>query len=392
MPVRKVVIDKANRLYQMPPGITAFAATGPRRVFPHRSDSIDLGNFHWPVPFEPDHLPDVDGIQPASDQDLANLREELADWLAKRFGVRLVKDKELFIGGRLSSLVYQLCLAFVDSGDVAFVPSVGIPLYRSAVTACDGEPIGYDISAKSDWTPRFDRLSTGLGRVARLLFLNSPHNPTGSELSTKEISELVWLAGRENVLVVNDAAYAGLAVRTPASLLGDAGGKRVGVELGSFSYTFGLPPLPFGFAAGNREVISGLKRISRLQPPHLPRFYIHLAIQAIRKYPSDHLTQVRDLTARATAEANQLLDVLALERSGPGAVPYVWARIEKRTPSTYFAKTLLRRHRILVAPGLGFGENGEGHLRFSTLAGPELFAEAVRRIRKSRSLRKRAEA
>ena len=392
MPVRKVVIDRANRLYQMPPEVTEFASERTGKVFARRAETIDLGRFLWPITFETDQVPDVDGLSPATRADLAGLMEELADWYSKRCGVRLVKEKEIHIGGRLSSLIYQLCLAFVDSGDVAFVPAVGVPIYRSAVMACDGEPIGYEISAKSDWSPRFDRLSTGLGRVARLLFVNSPHNPTGSELSAKEISELIWLAGRENVLVINDAAYAGLAARTPASLLGDAGGKRVGVELGAFSYMFGLPALPFGFAIGNREVIAGLKRVARLQPPYIPRFYVRLAVDAIRKYPTDQLQGLRDRITRASAEATQLLDMLDLERTGPGAVPYVWARIDKRTPSTYIAKTLLRRHRLLVAPGLGFGENGEGHLRFSTLTGPGSFVEATQRIKKSRTLRRREES
>ncbi len=384
MPVRKVVIDKANRLYQMPPEVTAFMLTDRKRLFPGRTDILDLASFKWPVEFAADQTPGREDLRPASQEQTSNLKEELAGWLSARHGIRLAGDKEVFIGGRISSLVHQLCLAYVDTGDVTFVPGVGIPLYRSAVVACDGEPISYRVSPKTDWAPRFDRLSTGLGRVARLLFLNSPHNPTGAELSEKEMSELAWLAGRENVLVVNDAAYAGLASRLPVSLLAAQGGKKIGVELASFSYQFGLPDLPFGYVVGNRDAIGGLKRVARLQPAHLPRFYVELALQAIRKHPADSLQAVRERVSRAAAEANQLLDLLRLERSGQPTVPYLWTRIEKRTPSTNLAKILLRRFRLLAAPGLGFGENGEGFLRLCLLAGPEAFSEAANRVRKDK--------
>jgi len=238
--------------------------------------------------------------------------------------------------------------------------------------------------------PRFDRLNTGLGRVARLLFLNSPHNPTGSEMSEKELAELAWLAGRLNILLVNDAAYWAISARSPASLLSVSGSKRVGVELASFSYQFGLPPLSFGYAVGSREAISGLKRASRLLRSDLPAFFVDLALNAIRDYPSSDLISIRDHIERASAELNQLLDLLKLERSGKSTVPYGWARIEKRTPSTNLAKTLIRRFKLLVAPGLGFGENGEGFLRFSLLAGPKAFAEAVKRVKKSRTVNLKA--
>jgi aspartate/methionine/tyrosine aminotransferase len=234
--------------------------------------------------------------------------------------------------------------------------------------------------------PQFDRLNTGLGRVARLLFLNSPHNPTGAELTEKDLAELIWLAGRENILLVNDAAYAGLLHRPPASLLAIKGSKRAGVELYSFSYLFGLPRLPFGFAVGNRELISGLKRVASLMPTR----FIDLAIDGIRKFPSAPLTSLRDRVKAAAASADRLASALRLETAGHPGVPYLWARIDRRTSSATFARSLLKRSRLVVAPGAGFGENGEGYVRFSLLAGAERFDEAAGRIEKRKILRARS--
>ena len=390
MPIRKVIIDKANRLYQMPPDIAEFVSSRRKKAPAGRDGLIDLATFCWPVTFDADYCPDGETLLPASNEKINQLKEELAAWLSRTHQIRVVPGKELFIGGGISSLAFMLCLAYIDAGDVAFVPGLGIPVYRSVVTACNGEPIPYTVSVKNDWVPRFDRLNTGLGRVARLLFVNSPHNPTGSELSEKEMAELAWLAGRQNILLVNDAAYRAIPARSPVSLLDITGCKRVGVELASFSYQFGLPRLPFGYAVGNREAISGLKKTSRLVRPYLPTFFIDLALDAIRGHSLDGLTSVRERIDRAAAEAGQLLDLLGLERSGQSTVPFVWARIDKRTPSTNLAKTLLRRYKLLAAPGLGFGENGEGFLRFCLLAGPTAFAEAVRRVKKGRTMRLKA--
>jgi len=389
LPVRRIVIDKADRLYQMPPDVSDFIAPWRKGLLKGRREMTDLASFVWPVGFEPNARFEGDALLPATVRQIASLKEELASWLSRTHGVNIVAEKEILIGGGISSLVYQMALAYVDAGDVAFVPGVGVPLYRACVTACGGEPIPYGISAKSDWTPQSDRLKTRLGRVARLLFLNSPHNPTGSELSVKQMSELAWLAGRQNILVVNDAAYASISTRPPTSLLSVAGGKKIGVEVASFAYQFGLPPLSLGYAAGSREAISGLEKTTRLVHSYIPAFAVELAIEAIRRYPNEHIIEVRNRVARAASEATTLLDLLHLERAGKPSVPYEWAKLERRTPSTNLTRTLLRRFKIAVAPGLSFGENGEGFVRLSLLAGPEAFREAARRIRKSRLIRTR---
>lgn len=391
MKVKKVLIDRANRLYQMPPDILQFAEDSQKRGLLRRKDVLDLASFRWPVEFGEDQLPDRAGLKPASDEQRAKLREQLAEWLDHHYSVKVLPDKEIFIGGRISTLIHQLALAYIDAGDVAFVPGLGIPTYRRAVLACNGEALGYTISAKTNWTPQFERLSSRLGPVARILFLNSPHNPTGAELSEKEMSELAWLAGRENILLINDAAYSGLAQRQPVSLLATRAGKKVGVEVNPFSYQFGLPQLPFGYAVGNREIISGLKKISRMTPTYLPAYFVDMAIQAIRRFPNESLKKVRESVTKATAEAGALLEQLQLEVAGYSGVPYVWAQIEKRTPSDNTARLLLRKYRLLVAPGSAFGETGDGYLRFSLLAGAEAYAQAVTRVKKRRILRPREE-
>lgn len=382
MLVKKVVIDKANRLYQLPPDIQSFVPTERRPSLIRKTEVLDLATFVWPVGLEQDRLQEHAGLRVASQERLNNLKEELAGWFLTYHGAKIEPSKEIFIGGSISSLIFTIALAFIDNGDIAFVPELGIPLYRRVTTACGGEPVSYSISHKNDWMPDFERVHTRLGRVARILFLNSPHNPTGAELSDKDMTDLVWLAGRENIIVVNDAAYAAISSRKQASLMSINGGKRVGVEVYSFAYHFGLPPVPFGFVVGNREIISGVKLASQMVPSFIPEYYVDLALTAIRRFPNDSLKDVRVTITRHSAEVVRLLNMLGLEKSGFDTVPFIWAKIERRRQATTAASLLYRRSRILVVPGTAFGDTGEGFLRFSLTVPPASYSAAVERIKR----------
>ena len=382
MPIKRVVIDKASRVYQLSPPIESHLPAAPKRSLMRKTEVLDLANFFWPASV--DH-PSGEGkscLKSAGQKKLYSLKEELAGWFQTYHGARLDPATEIFIGGSIPTLCFSLALAFIDNGDIAFVPELGIPLYRRATTACGGEPVGYAVSPKNDWQPDFERVQTRLGRVARVLFLNSPHNPTGAELSEKDMTDLVWLASRENIIVVNDAAYAAISGRKQVSLVSVKGGKRVGVDMYSFAYHFGLPALPFGFVVGNREIISGLTLASQTVPNFIPECYVDLALTAMRQFPSAQLKAARAIIARNMAEGIKLLNLLGLEKSGFDSVPFLWSQIQRRRPAASVANLLYRRHRVLAVPGIAFGDTGEGFLRFSLAVPEESYAAACKRITK----------
>jgi LL-diaminopimelate aminotransferase len=388
MPVKKIVIDKANRIYQLPPEIMSFMRSEMKPSLIKKTEVLDLATFRWPVLIDSDQLPDETGFRRAGKEKIEQLKEELAGWFLEYHKAKLNPLREIFIGGGITSTVLTLAQAFIDGGDIVFVPDIGVPLYRQATAACGGQPVSYVISQKNDWIPTFEKVNTRLGRVARFLFLNSPHNPTGAELSEKDLDNLVWLAGRENIAIVNDAAYQAISGRKHTSLMSIVGGKNVGIEVYSFAYLFGLPALPFGFAVGNRDIINGLQTASRLNPPYLPEFYVDMAIRAIRHFPTESIRAVRKSIDQSLAEAVSLLDMLGLEKTSSDAVPFVWAKLKRRSRSTTAAGLLYRRSRVLVAPGTGFGDSGRGFLRLSLTAPVEVYQAANARIKKKSRLLK----
>ncbi len=386
MPIKKVIIEKANRLYKLPPDLLAFARSRSRQTILRKMPTLDLARFVWPVAMDSSSLSGDIGFQPARQDQLEALKEDLAGWYHTVHGAKLNPESEVFISGSISQIMLSLALAFVDNGDIAFVPDVGLPLYRKVVTACGGEAVGYSITHKNDWQPDFERVRTPLGRAARLLFLNSPHNPTGAELSERDFGDLVWMAARENIVIVNDAAYQSLAGRKVVSLLSAKGARKIGVEVGSFSYQFGLPSLPFGFVAGSREIIAGLANVQALLPSYLPAFYVDLAREAIRQYPNAGLDMVRTTVAKAKVGAAKFLEALDLTPVGYDGIPFIWARITERGRAGRAARALYRRGRILVVPGNSFGEIGQGYLRLSLTSSGATFEEAAERVRKKRGI------
>ncbi|MEA3297511.1 MAG: aminotransferase class I/II-fold pyridoxal phosphate-dependent enzyme, partial [candidate division Zixibacteria bacterium] len=243
MPIKKVIVEKANRLYRFPPEIMSLASSERKRSLRKKTDVLDLAGFNWPVGFDSAESSPHSVLSPVETRKLDRLKEELADWYLTVHGARLNPSREIFIGAGISSSIFGLSLAFIDNGDIAFVPDLAVPLYKKVTTACGGESVGYSISTRDNWRPNFERVGTRLGRVARVLFVNSPHNPTGYELDEKDMADLVWTAGRENIMIINDAAYQTISERKVVSLMGIDGGRKVGVEVGSFAYHFGLPPL-----------------------------------------------------------------------------------------------------------------------------------------------------
>lgn len=382
MIIKKTIIDKANRLYQLPPEILSFLRTQKQPSLLRRKDQLDLATFNWPIEFDVDAISSSESFKPAAQSKIDELKEELAGWFNVVHKAKLNPKREIFVGGSISDIMLALMLAFVDNGDLVFVPEIGIPLYRRVTSACGGQPVAYGISMKNNWSPDFQRVNSRLGRVARLLILNSPHNPTGAEMTEKDFENLAWIAGRENISLVCDAAYQSISGRKHASLMSITGGRKIGIEVYSIPYLFGLPPVPFGFAVGNADMISGLQATLTLVKPFIPAFLIDMAITAIRQYPNDNLAETRKLLARNSAEVDRIIDLLSLERCSFDSTPFVWAKIKRRSRSTAAARTLYRRSRIIVAPGTGFGDSGEGFLRFSLTAKTETYAAALARLKK----------
>ncbi len=308
-------------------------------------------------------------------------REAVAGWYARRFDVALDPDHEvLALIGSKEGLAH-LPWVFLDPGDVALVSDPGYPVYATATILAEGEPRAVPMSAERGWLPDLGAVPEEAARRAKLFFLNYPNNPTAGVADLGFFQEVVEFARRWDVLVVHDNTYSEIAYDgyRPPSLLQVPGARDVAIELHSLSKTYCMTGWRLGFAVGNRHAIRALGTL-KTNIDSGQFVAIQAAGVAALTGPD---APVRERVARWQARRDTV--VAGLRRAGldvplPRATFYLWVPVPLGFDSVGFAADLLEHAGVAVAPGIGYGTRGEGHVRLSLTAPDDRFAEAIRRI------------
>jgi LL-diaminopimelate aminotransferase len=386
--LKKVVLDKADRLYHFPLDLEDFfpkriAGTGIKK-----GRLIDLGHFTWPVA-EPTDQVDQESLKQASPDDMMALKESISAWLKKEYTLKFDPKKEIYIGAGIRRIICDICLAYVESDDIVLCPEPGVPFYKRLVITAGGLPVTYKMSDRTAFKPSFKQLSSKLGKAAKILILNNPHNPFGSVLDESDFSELLRIASRENLFVVSDAAYSSLSEEKYIPLMSIRGSRKAGLEVFSIPYVSGLPYHPLGFAIGAPEIIGGLKIIAKSIGGYLPKLWIEQACRALEEFPSPELNKTRKNINQSRVEAKRMADKLKWKYIGDNSSPFLWIRIPGRLQSAEFASDYLRRKNILMLPGKAFGESGEGFIRLALTVPPDDYREAGERMIKVTRFRRK---
>jgi LL-diaminopimelate aminotransferase len=379
-------LSRSARLAALPPYL--FDEMDRRKEEARRAglDVIDLGvgdPIEGPLPEIIEALaraarrPDTHGYSTAG---TTEFREAIAAWFERRFRVRLDPREEVLplIGSKEG--IAHLPLALVDPGDRVLVPDPGYPVYRSAALFAGGIPVRLPLAASGGFLPDWDAVPAAAG--ARLAFINYPNNPTASVADRAAYERAVAFARRSGTLLVNDAAYSEITFdgELAPSLLEVDGAREAAVEIHSLSKTFHMTGWRVGFAVGARAAIGALRAFKAnvdsgvfkpIQLAAAEALDVHYdrAIEAVREYYRARRDRV----------------VEGLRRAGCGlAAPrgtfFVWAPVPGGRGSMAFAGRLLDEAGVVVAPGVGFGEGGEGFMRVSLTNTMERIEEAVERI------------
>ena len=386
--IKKVVLDKADRIYHFPFDLEEFYPKRTLKTGEKKIPVIDLGHFQWPVKSEAAGSGNC--LEMAEISDLQRLKELLAGWMKKEYGIKVDPRKEIYIGQGIHRIIFDICLAYVEYGDIVLSPEPGMPFYRRMAISVGGVPVTYPITARTNYKPSFVKLLSNQGKAAKIIILNNPNNPFGTMLDETDLGELIRIASKQNLYVVNDAAYCSLAEEKYLPIQAVPGGDKIGLEIFSFPYTFGMPYIPFGFAVGTPDVISGLVNIRKTIGITLRKVWVDAAAEAIESYPSPELKKVRKLISQSRLEAGRLVEKMEWRQISDRSCPFMWVKIPDRKHSATYAAALLRRRKILTLPGTAFGEIGDGYIRLSLTAGPDEYREAIQRSSKKLTIRTRS--
>ncbi|EKN66416.1 transaminase [Neobacillus bataviensis LMG 21833] len=309
------------------------------------------------------------------------LKQAAADFYLREYGVTLDADKEVAIlfGGKAGLVEIPQCL--LNPGDTILVPDPGYPDYLSGVALAKAEMVTMPLRERNNFLPDYGELSEEILSKSKLMFLNYPNNPTGATATAEFFEETVKLASENDICVVHDFAYGAIGFdgERPLSFLQVEGAKEIGIEIYTLSKTYNMAGWRVGFAVGNESVISAIE----LLQDHL---YVSL-FGAIQEAAAEALTGpqdcVKELNQLYERRRNILIDglqSLGWKVTAPKGSFFAWLKVPEGLSSEEFATILLDQTHIMVAPGIGFGEFGEGFVRVGLLTTDERLIEAVRRI------------
>ncbi len=317
---------------------------------------------------------------------IPNLRQEISRWYERRYNVEIDPETEAIATIGAKEGFSHLVLALVQPGDKVIVPDPSYPIHSFAATIASCELIKLPINEGPDvMMDALRRLDYPRSEQPKLLVLSFPHNPTTVCVDKEFFEEAVAIARERGYLIIHDLAYADLAFdgyKAP-SILEVKGAKEVAVEMFSMSKSYSMAGWRMGFCVGNKQAVYALTRIKSYLDYGMFQPIQIAGIIALRDCDFAVPEIVETYRKRRDALVNGLKAV-GWEIPSPKGTMFVWAKIPDHLAqlgSLEFAKQLITRAGVAVSPGIGFGDRGEGYVRFALIENEQRIAQAVRGIK-----------
>lgn len=327
-----------------------------------------------------DSLIDEKAHQYQSYLGLPELREELSNFYKKHYNVDLSSQTEIMPLMGSKEGIMHISMAFLNKGDKVLVPNPGYPTYAAVTKLLEAKPVYYDLKEKRNWLPDFRALERMDLRRVKIMWINYPHMPTGSNADNKFYDKIIAFGKRHDILIVNDNPYSFVLNDNPISILRYKDAKNVCLELNSLSKTFNMAGWRVGMLVGNYEFLSAVLRVKSNMDSGMFYGIQKGAIEALKSSDMwfQSLNSVYNKRRRLIWElATKLNCTYAEDTTGL----FVWAKLPPHVKSEEFTELVLKEHSIFIAPGTVFGSNGEGYVRFSLCASEDIIGEAIERVK-----------
>ncbi len=388
--------EQFGRIKRLPPYVFAIVNTMKIEARRRGEDIIDLGMGN-PDQGTPQHIVDklIEAAQNpknhrySASKGITKLRTAVCDWYKRRFDVDLDPETETVVTIGSKEGLSHLALATVEPGDVVLTTTPAYPIHPYAVIIAGGEVRSIPLGKDSDFLFDMQEAYKNTWPRPKMLIINFPNNPTTAVADMVFFQKIADFARENDIIVVNDLAYADLnfdGYRAP-SFLQAKGAKEVGVEFFSLTKSYNMAGWRVGFCCGNREVVGALIKIKSyldygmFQPIQIASIIALNGPQECVKEISDIYRSRRDVLIDGLGKANWKIEK-------PKATMFVWAEIPepfRKMGSIEFSKYLIKEAKVAVSPGIGFGEYGDGHVRFALIENEHRLRQAAKGIKQALS-------
>ncbi|KJJ85685.1 class I/II aminotransferase [Candidatus Omnitrophus magneticus] len=388
-------IEESKRMKRLPLYLFSIIDNLKKEAREQGIDLIDLGMGNPDKP-APDHViaelckrardPKNHGYSRSIDKVEGELRSTIAKWYKKRFGIELDPSSEVLplIGSKEG--IAHLALAFFNNDDIALVPNPAYPVHFNGIFIAGGVVHNLPINEENNFLPDLNNIPKDILAKSKLLFLGYPHNPTTAVASIDFFKKAVAFGRKNGIMVVNDLAYSDIVYdgyKAP-SILQVPGAKESCIEFHTLSKSYNMAGWRIGFAVGNSKILKTLAKLKSYVDFGLFKPIQYATIKALSGPQSCVTKQV------ALYKKRRDIMVDALNKAGwpiqkPKSTMYLWTKIPDKysaLTSMEFVSLLIKETGVVLSPGTGFGEYGEGYVRFALVQDEKKLIEAATRIRK----------
>lgn len=311
-------------------------------------------------------------------------RQAVSDYYLRRFGVALDPETEVLALLGSKEGIAHIFAALVNDGDFTLVPDPQYPVYKLATSITGGIAYPMPLKPENNYLPDFSVIPEEVLRRTKILFVNYPNNPTGTVADLDFYQKAVDLCRNYEILICNDNAYSEFTYDgiTAPSLLQAEGAMDSAVEFHTLSKSYNMTGWRIGYAVGNKDAIAKLKKMKHNIDSG--------AFTAVQIAGIEALNHGDDFTRRMVKvydlrrlETFAFLDSLGWKYVRTKGAFYIWTEVPDGYDSMSFADLLLDKCGVVVAPGIGYGDQGEGFFRISLTVSDERLHEAFGRIRSS---------
>jgi alanine-synthesizing transaminase len=382
-------MEEFSRIQRLPAYV--FNITGEMKMAARRrgEDIIDFGMGN-PDGATPKHI--VDKLVEAAGKPVTHrysvsrgiprLRRAITNWYKARYAVELDPETEAIVTIGSKEGIAHLCLAILDQNDTVIVPNPSYPIHIYGPVIAGSNIISVPIDDKDEFLRRVEDLIPRMVPRPKALIVNFPSNPTTECVELPFLARLVELAKEYGFYLIHDLAYADLAFDgyKPPSVLEVPGAKDVAVEFFTLSKSYNMPGWRVGFMVGNKKLVGALARLKSYfdYGTFTP---IQVASIAALEGPQECVKEICEVYRKRRDVLIEGLNKIGWHVPSPRATMFVWAAIPeefKKLGSLEFSKLLLTEAKVAVSPGIGFGEYGDGHVRFALIENEERTRQALR--------------
>ena len=297
-------------------------------------------------------------------QGIPELREAIANFYLKHYRVSLNPYQEILPLMGSKEGIMHISMAFLNKGDSVLIPDPGYPSYASVSNLMQANIISYNLNASNNWLPDYKEIEKQDLTGVKMMWLNYPHMPTGTNATKEHFTKAVAFAKKHDIMLVNDNPYSFILNDNPISLLETEGARDIAIELNSLSKSFNMAGWRVGMVVGKGEIIKSILQVKSNMDSGMFLGIQKGALEAL-KSSKDWFKELNKTYTKRRKIVWEIFDILGCYYKKESAGLFVWAKLPKGRSAMEFTDQLLKEKDVFMTPGSIFGKNGKDYMRAS---------------------------